>query len=31
MSKLHKKPIPKAIRQLIWNKYLGETNGNGIC
>ena len=24
MIKSHKTPIPKAIKQIIWNKYLGE-------
>lgn len=29
MSK--KKPIPKAIKILVWNKYIGEIHGNGLC
>jgi hypothetical protein len=26
-----KKQIPKKIRQLVWNKYIGEKFGAGIC
>jgi hypothetical protein len=26
-----KKPIPKKIRQLVWNKHIGEKFGSGTC
>lgn len=26
-----KKQIPKKIRQLVWNKYIGEKLGSGLC
>jgi hypothetical protein len=26
-----KKNIPKSIRNLVWNKYIGEKKGNGLC
>ena len=26
-----KKPIPKTIRSLVWNKFIGEANGIGEC
>ena len=26
-----KKQIPKKIRQLVWNKYIGEKFGSGLC
>lgn len=31
MSKRKKTPIPKVIKQLVWNTYIGEHNGNGLC
>ncbi len=30
MNKI-KKNIPRAIRNLVWNKYIGEKKGNGVC
>jgi hypothetical protein len=27
----NKNKIPKKIKQLVWNKYIGEKNGNGLC
>ena len=26
-----KQPIPKKIKQLVWNNYIGEKNGIGLC
>ena len=26
-----KAKIPKLIKQLVWNKYIGEKNGKGMC
>lgn len=26
-----KKNIPKSIRNLVWNNYIGEKRGNGLC
>ncbi len=26
-----KKSIPKKIKQLVWNNYIGEANGTGLC
>ena len=31
MSKRKKVTIPKAIKQLVWNTYIGEQNGAGKC
>ena len=28
---MSKKAIPKKIKQLVWNKYIGERNGLGSC
>ena len=28
---ISKQSIPKAIKHLVWNKYIGEENGNGFC
>jgi hypothetical protein len=30
-NKESKKSIPKKIKQLVWNKYIGEKNGVGVC
>ncbi len=30
-SSKKKKSIPKKIKQLVWNKHMGEENGNGLC
>jgi len=26
-----KKPIPKKIKQLVWNTYIGEDRGTNVC
>jgi len=28
---MKKKPIPKKIRQLVWNKHIGEDKGVSLC
>ena len=31
MAEYNRKSVPKRLKQLIWNKYIGEENGVGVC